>query len=210
MSNHVEHGLDEHPDRTRPPAQVRVLVVEDEPTLREQLIRTATAWGFRATAASNGESGIKLNGAERFDIAILDLGLPGMNGIDTLARLRQTSPNLQGIILTGSATVDAARRAIHLGIVEFLTKPADLGELERALDRARRRVPVVLPSRARGVAPDEPASPRPTLEQIERHHIMGVLSHNHGDRAVTARQLGVSRKTLYNKLKSYLRGDVEP
>ncbi|HSU66008.1 MAG TPA: helix-turn-helix domain-containing protein, partial [Tepidisphaeraceae bacterium] len=90
------------------------------------------------------------------------------------------------------------------------TKPADRGELERALDRARRRVPVVLPGRSRGVAPNAPASPLPTLEEVERRHILSVLSKNAGDRAVTARQLGVSRKTLYNKLKSYLRGAAGP
>lgn len=209
MSSHSEDELDELGPRTRPPAWVRVLVVDDEASLREQLRRATSDWGFPATPASSGEIGVRLNEVEPFDIAILDLGLPGMDGIETLARLRQASPNLQGIILTGSATVDAAKRAIHLGIVEFLTKPADRGELERALDRARRRVPVVLPSRSRGVAPDKSPTALPTLEEVERRHIMMVLSDTEGDRTITARRLGVSRKTLYNKLKSYLRGAAE-
>ena len=126
--------------RPKPVGAARVLVVEDEKSLRELLIRAAGDWGFSATPASSGERAAQLNDAQSFDIAILDLCLPGMNGIETLARLRQRSPNIQGIILTGSATVPAAKEAIHLGVVEFLTKPCNRGELEKALERARRRL----------------------------------------------------------------------
>lgn len=192
------------PDRFKAAASVRVLVVEDEASLRLILVRAATEWGFSAMPASSGEAGVRLNEQQPFDVAILDLILPGMNGIDTLGRLRQASPNIQGIILSGSATVAAAKAAIHLGVVEFLTKPCNRGELEQALDRARRRVlnpiPVVQadPSEAAGQA-------GPLWETVERQHILAAVERNSGDRAVTARELGISRKTLYNKLKEYLR-----
>lgn len=191
--------------RPRPPSQVRVLVVEDEVSLREQLIRAATDWGFPATPASSGEAAAKLNDAYPFDIAILDLGLPGMNGIDTLARLRHRAPNLQGIILTGSATVPAVKAAIHLGIVEFLTKPSNRGELEQALDRARRRVPSELPTVKRESDEHTPRPPARNWEEVERNHILAAVERNQGDRSLTAKELGISRKTLYNKLKAYLR-----
>ncbi|HXE52158.1 MAG TPA: response regulator [Tepidisphaeraceae bacterium] len=110
---------------------VRVLVVEDEPSLREQLIRALGELGFRATGTSSGELAVRRNEAEPFDIAVLDLSLPGINGIDTLIRLRSSAPNLQGIILTGSATIPAAQAAMRLGVVEFLTKPCHRGELDR-------------------------------------------------------------------------------
>lgn len=189
--------------RPKPLAAVRVLVVEDEKSVRDLLIRTAGEWGFVATPASSGEIGAKLNDAESFDIAILDLCLPGMNGIETLARLRQRSPNLQGIILTGSATVPAAKAAIHLGVVEFLTKPCNRGELERALDRARSRVINPVPLIKCDDADEQPAAA--SWEQVERQHILASIDRNSGDRALTARELGISRKTLYNKLKQYLR-----
>lgn len=192
--------------RVKPIGQVRVLVVEDEPPLREQLVRAATDWGFPATAASSGEIAAKLNDAHPFDIAILDLGLPGMSGIDTLARLRQRAPELQGIILTGSPSVPAAKAAIHLGIVEFLTKPANRGELEQAMDRARRRVPHGLPAPKRQGATEVPPAPSGrNWEEVEREHILAAVRRNSGDRSLSAGELGISRKTLYNKLKAYLR-----
>ena len=67
---------------------------------------------------------------------ILDLNLPGIDGMETLSRLREKSGDLQAIVLTGFASVEAAKQAVHLDVVEFLTKPCHLGELEKALDRA--------------------------------------------------------------------------
>lgn len=189
--------------RPKPVAATRVLVVEDEKPLRELLIRAAGEWGFSAIPASSGELAATLNEADPFDIAILDLCLPGMNGIETLARLRNQSPSIQGIILTGSATVPAAKAAIHLGVVEFLTKPCNRGELERALDRARSRVINPVPVVKYDDAEDQPAGA--SWEQVERQHILASIDRNAGDRALTARELGISRKTLYNKLKQYLR-----
>lgn len=205
MSDGDEHDAAQPTARPKPPAQVRVLVVEDEVSLREQLIRAATDWGFPAAPASSGEVAARLNDAHPFDIAILDLGLPGMNGIDTLARLRQRAPKLQGIILTGSATVPAVKAAIHLGVVEFLTKPSNRGELEQALDRARRRVPNELPTVRPEPGEDAPRTPVRNWEEVEREHILAAVERNQGDRSQTAKELGISRKTLYNKLKAYLR-----
>lgn len=182
---------------------MRVLVVEDEPSLREQLIRALGDLGFRATGASTGELAVQRNEAEAFDIAVLDLSLPGINGIETLNRLRTRAPNVQGIILTGSATIPAAQAAIRLGVVEFLTKPCHRGELEQAMDRARRRVlidppPVMLDADCRNWA------------DVEKQHILAALERNGGEREVTARELGISRKTLYNKLKAYVRQRFSP
>lgn len=211
MSTSDEHDPGHPATWSKPPAQVRVLVVEDEVSLREQLIRAVTDFGFPATPASSGESAAKLNDAHPFDIAILDLGLPGMNGIDTLARLRQRAPNLQGIILTGSPSVPAVKAAIHLGIVEFLTKPCNRGELEQALDRARRRLaplrPLVRTDRTEEGGGRKEAQ---TLEEVERTHVLAALAQNKGDRTTTAKQLGVSRKTLYNKLRDYIRQGFSP
>jgi DNA-binding NtrC family response regulator len=204
MSFSAQTDIATGPDRPKPVEKARLLVVEDETSLRALLIRTATEWGFSATPASSGEIGVRLNEANPFDIAILDLILPGMNGIDTLEGLRQRSVNLQGIILTGSATVAAAKAAIHLGVVEFLTKPCNRGELEQALDRARRRVLNPLPA-VRNVESERAVPAGPSWEEVERQHILSTVDRNGGDRAITARQLGISRKTLYNKLKEYLR-----
>jgi DNA-binding NtrC family response regulator len=184
--------------------EARVLVVEDEPRLRELLQRAVSGWGFEATTARSGEEAIRLNDAQPFEIAILDLNLPMMDGLEALKSLREKSPSLQAIVLTGFASIDAAKRAVHLDVVEFLTKPCHLGELEQALDRALRRMAPTPPE-----VLDQPDLPIPaagvTLEEVERQHILTALRRNNGNRTATAEELGISRRTLYYKLEEYER-----
>jgi DNA-binding NtrC family response regulator len=179
-----------------------VLVVEDEPRLRELLGRALTGWGFETAAARSGEEAVRLSDTQPFDIAILDLNLPGMDGLETLRRLRERSASLQAIVLTGFASIDAAKQAVHLDVVEFLTKPCHLGELEQALDRALRRMAPTPPA-----VIDHASLPPPTagmtLEEVERQHILAALRENNGNRTATAQQLGISRRTLYYKLEEY-------
>jgi DNA-binding NtrC family response regulator len=183
--------------------EARVLVVEDETRLRDLLLRAVTGWGFEAAAARSGEEALRLNDAQLFDIAILDLNLPGMDGLETLARLREKSTALQAIVLTGFASIDAARQAVHLDVVEFLTKPCHLGELEQALDRALRRMAPTAPA-VLDMTPDlPPPSAGMTLDEVERQHILIALRRNNGNRTATAQELGISRRTLYYKLEEY-------
>ncbi len=189
----------------RPPINPRVLVVEDEVRMRELLQRVMSGWGFEVASARSAEEAWKLAEADPPDVVVLDLNLPGEGGIDLFRRLRGHWPNVQGIILTGFASLEAAREAIHLDVVEFLTKPCHLGELEQALDRAMRRLsPAQLPS----AAPSSPArdpGPGRTLEDVEREHILATLARHQGNRTATAVELGISRRTLYYKLESYER-----
>jgi DNA-binding NtrC family response regulator len=184
-----------------------VLVVDDEPRMRELLVRAPGQWGFEASSARSGEEAVRLAENSAPEIALLDLNLPGMDGLECLARLREKVPRLQGIILTGFASVESARQAVHLDVVEFLTKPAPLGEIEKAMDRAMRRL---MPGRdSAGAAP----SPAPqsvaiggklmTLEEVEREHILAALARAEGNRTAAAAALGISRRTLYYKLEEY-------
>jgi DNA-binding NtrC family response regulator len=182
--------------------EARVLVVEDESRLRELLHRALVGWGFEAAAARSGEEAIRLHDAQPFDILILDLNLPGIDGLEALRRLREKSPSLQAIVLTGFASIEAAKQAVHLDVVEFLTKPCHLGELEQALDRALRRMAPTPPA-----VLDQPDLPAPalgmTLDEVERQHILASLRRNDGNRTATAHELGISRRTLYYKLEEY-------
>jgi DNA-binding NtrC family response regulator len=178
-----------------------VLIVEDEPRLRELLQRAMAGWGFDVAAARSGEEAIRLTETDPADIAVLDLNLPGIDGMELLTRLRAKTPGIQAIILTGFASVDAARQAVHLDVVEFLTKPCHLGELEKALDRALRRLPPQYPD---AVGVSSPASAEGmTLHEVERQHILATLERNNGNRTATAVELGISRRTLYYKLEEY-------
>ncbi len=190
--------------------QGRVLIVEDEPRMRDLLVRAIGGWGFTVTSARSGEEALRVAETAGPEIALLDLNLPGADGLETLTRLREKRPHLQAIVLTGFASVEAARTAMHLDVVEFLTKPCHLGELEQALDRAMRRLAPASPA-AKDEGGDAVAtshSPVPgaegmTLHDVERQHILAVLERNAGNRTATAVELGISRRTLYYKLEAY-------
>lgn len=185
------------------------MVVEDEPRLRDLLTRAITGWGFITTAARSGEEAVRHADAEKPDIVVLDLNLPGMSGLETLQRLREKLPTLQAMVLTGFASIDAAKQAVHLDVVEFLTKPCHLGELEKALDRALRRLPAppTAAEELQNLRPSEPAdfpvNPEAPLHEIERQHILTALRRHAGNRTATAQALGISRRTLYYKLEEY-------
>ena len=206
----------------RPPVSPRVLVVEDEARLRDLLLRVLPGWGFEVAAARSAEEAWRLAADDPPDVVLLDLNLPGEGGLALLGRLRQRWPNVQAVVQTGFGSVDAAKEAIHLDVVEFLTKPSSLGELERALDRAMRRLtalPPVLPSvladedddedarraaAAANVPDDAPAGAAgKTLDEVERQHILAALARHRGNRTATAAELGISRRTLYYKLEEY-------
>src|SRR3954463_2695793 len=175
------------PAHPRPPTDPTVLVVEDEGRMRELLQRVMTGWGFEVITARSAEEAWRLAGERPPDIVVLDLNLPGEGGIEFFRRLRERLPGVQGIVLTGFASIESAKEAIPLDVVDFLTKPCHLGELEQALDRAMRRLaaaaapavlPSVLPDRAEADAPQPPDpadAAGKTLEEIEREHILAAL-----------------------------------
>src|SRR5258708_25269314 len=186
---------------TPPRPDARVMVVEDEPRMRELLERALAGWGFEVAVARSGEEALKLTEADPVDVVLLDLNLPGMDGMELLRRLRERTPGVQGIVLTGFASVESAKQAVHLDVVEFLTKPCHLGELEKAIDRALRRRPPTYPETGAGAPP--PGVEGMTLQELERQHILAALERNDGNRTATAAELGISRRTLYYKLEEY-------
>ncbi|HEV8377676.1 MAG TPA: response regulator, partial [Tepidisphaeraceae bacterium] len=99
----------------------QILIVDDEPRMRDMLHRAVTSWGHKASTARSGEEALRLMQAEPANIILLDLNLPAMSGLEFLERLRQTHPTTEIIILTGFGDLEAAKKAIHLDVVEFLT-----------------------------------------------------------------------------------------
>lgn len=187
--------------------QPSVLIIEDEPRLREVLSDALRQWGLSSTTAKSGEEALRTIDDHPADILLLDLNLPGIDGIETLRELRRREIDAPAIILTGFGDLAAAQKAIELGIVAFLTKPCRLGELERAIDRARKQLVPDLPLKL----PDPPSAPfdhtaQPAstkLDDMERQHILAVLHRNHGNRTATAKELGISRRTLQYRLAEY-------
>jgi DNA-binding NtrC family response regulator len=117
----------------------RVLIVEDERRLRDMLIASVKECGMVGTGAPTAEAALRLLNTESFAIALVDLNLPGLGGMDFCEQLHQRWPTVQVIILTGFGDLESAKRAIRLDVVDFLTKPCGMDELEVSLGRAQRR-----------------------------------------------------------------------
>jgi len=189
--------------------RLRVMVIEDEPRLRDLLVHAIPDMGFEAVGARSAEEAIRFMDADPRGLIILDLNLPGMSGMEFFEVVRERWPHTQVIVLTGFGDLDAAKRAIHLDVVDFLTKPCHLGDLEVALDRARRRLAPISPGAALPVAPTEEesaqadAGARRKLDDIERESILAALERNSGNRTATAAELGISLRTLYYRLDEY-------
>lgn len=201
------------------PRPLSVLLVEDEPRLRELLVRSIGDMGFPCRGARSAEEALRILEESAADIVILDLNLPGMQGMDFLDQLRQHWPRIAPIILTGFGDLESAKRAIHLDVVEFLTKPCHLGDLEVALDRARRRLAErPIPTKPRltfqeqtpppPIKPLDPSEPA-KLDDVERQHILAALARHDGNRAATAAELGISLRTLYYRLNQYQKDEKQ-
>jgi len=192
----------------------RVLIVDDENRLREMLTRSVAELGFTPVAAKSAEQAVKcMESDEDIGIALLDLNLPGMDGLDLLQKIRDRWPNTQAIILTGFGSLEAAKRAIRLDAIDFLTKPCSLGDLEAALARAhQRRQSWLRDSTIRSVSLNETLrrevpqiDSAMSLEDLERVHILAALDRHDGNRAAAAAELGISERTLYYRLEQYHR-----
>jgi len=190
----------------------RVMIVEDGKRFREMLTCAIDEMEFHPRPVESAEKAIESLEAETVEIAIVDLGLPAMSGLELCQYLRQHNPSIQIIILTGYGDLDAAKQAIRLDVVDFLTKPCDHNELEIALDRALRRsqpTPKLPKLTDQEPAKQDPVSINPngahemTIEELERRHILIALERYNGNRAIAAQELGISIRTLYYRLNRY-------
>jgi DNA-binding NtrC family response regulator len=116
----------------------KVLLVDDEVEFTSVLAERMQARGLTVdTAASGVEALEKMEGGSRYDVVVLDLAMPGMNGMQTLERLMALNPDMQVILLTGHATLQDGIRAVRMGAREVMEKPADLSELLQKISEAK-------------------------------------------------------------------------
>ena len=118
---------------------LRVLFADDEAYLRELMQAELPRMGHEVIVCPDGPTALKTLEKGSFDLALLDIKMPGMTGIEVLGRIRQISPETQVVILTGQASVDTAVQALRLGAFDYLTKPCKWAELEVLLNRVAER-----------------------------------------------------------------------
>ena len=115
----------------------KVLLVDDEEEFVETLAERMRTRGMDVSTSNSGANALQLVDDEDFDVVVLDLKMPGVDGIEALKRIKRRRPEIQVVLLTGHATVEKGVEAIKEGALEFLEKPVDLRSLTDAIDKAR-------------------------------------------------------------------------
>ena len=114
----------------------RVLLVDDETEFVETLAMRLETRGLRVDTADSGEAAIAKVQEKQFDAILLDLAMPGMDGIEALQRIREYNPDSQVIVVTGRATVKKATEVMRLGALDLLEKPIEIETLTELIDQA--------------------------------------------------------------------------
>lgn len=107
----------------------KVLLVDDEEEFTSILSERMETRGLSVQTAADGKTALELIKKSYFDVVVLDMSMPEMDGIETLKRLLKITPDIQVIMLTGHATLQKGVEAVKLGAVDFLEKPADFESL---------------------------------------------------------------------------------
>jgi DNA-binding NtrC family response regulator len=118
---------------------IRVLVVDDEQDFATAIVAQLKRRGFRAAAVFSGEAAVESVRETEFDVVVLDLKMPGMDGLETLRLVRKADPCLEVVVLTGHGTVAAGIDGMQLGASDFLQKPVAIEALCSALADAAER-----------------------------------------------------------------------
>lgn len=115
---------------------IHVLIVDDEARLSEVFKRELTAEGMNVMTAPSAEDAISIIGAEQIDVAVLDIKLPDMDGVELLQKAKSMEPAMEVIMLTGFASIDTAIQSMKLGAYDYLTKPCKITELANVIAKA--------------------------------------------------------------------------
>jgi two-component system response regulator RegA len=170
------------------PTPRTILVVDDDQVLRTRLARALRDRGLLVREAGDAAAGLALAREDSPELALVDLRMPGLSGLELVGKLREIDPTTQVVVLTGYGSIATAVEAVRMGAIHYLTKPADADEILAAFERTERRpaasVEYVVPSLAR----------------VEWEHIQRVLTDCGGNVSQAARLLGIHRRSLQRKL----------
>lgn len=120
---------------SKQPNGLRILFADDEEALQELMRMELPRMGHSVTVCPDGESAVREAKAEVFDCLLVDLDMPGMNGIEVIRRVKEQSPETEAIVLTGKESLETAVAAMRYGACDYLTKPCRLSDLQTLLGR---------------------------------------------------------------------------
>ena len=118
---------------------IRILVVDDEPDFIETMVKRFTFRKMPVTPAPSGIEALKILEKDTFDVVIMDVRMPGKDGIETLKEIKKRYPLTEVIMLTGHASVESGMRGMSLGAYDYVLKPVDFDELLEKVRKAYER-----------------------------------------------------------------------
>ncbi len=129
--------------------QAKVLLVDDEKEFCNMLSERLVTRGLKVNAVLSGEEAVKQVEDQNFDAIILDLAMPGIDGLETLRRIKEKRPDLEILMLTGHGTVKSGIEAMKLGAEDFLEKPVDMKVLLEKISEAKHKHMLILEKKSR-------------------------------------------------------------
>ena len=126
----------------------KVLIIDDEQEFTKALAERMTNRGMTVSTSSSAIEGLKAVDEKSFDVVVLDLQMPEMDGLETLKILKNKKPELQVILLTGYATVKKGIEAMKLGAMDLLEKPADVTTLTEKIKKAQAQKMILVEKKA--------------------------------------------------------------
>ncbi len=171
--------------------QRTILVCDDDEVLRSRMEKAFSKRGLHPLTADCYDRAIEVVRAQRPDFAVIDLKMPGPNGMTLLRDLLAVSPHTRVVILTGYGSIANAVEAVKMGAVNYVTKPADADQILSALNADAIGA---LNAELNDLSP-------PSLAEAQWEHIQRVLADCKGNISEAARRLDIPRRTLQRKLK---------
>jgi len=116
-----------------------VLIVDDEEDFVETLVKRLTSKGLEAEAVYRGLDALELLEQKDFDVCVLDVRMPGMDGIETLREMKKKKPSMEVIMLTGHGSVESGIQGLQLGAYNYVMKPVPFPDLLQQIQQAYER-----------------------------------------------------------------------
>jgi two-component system response regulator AtoC len=117
-------------------SQETILVVDDELFVRELLFEFLSRENYEVILADCGEKAVELIKSQPVEVALIDLKMPGIDGIETLNKIKESDPNTLSIIMTGYPTLESSIAALRCGAYDYVIKPFKLNELKSSVEKA--------------------------------------------------------------------------
>ncbi len=134
--------------------KAKVLLVDDEEDFVENLSQRLEMRGLKVSAATRGKDAVTLADNTEFDAIVLDLAMPGMDGLETLRKIRENNPDAEIIMLTGHASIKSSIEAMKLGAEDYLEKPVNISELLKKISKARDKRILILQKQSKAEIED--------------------------------------------------------